>query len=342
MCFNAINLTPPFFRILKKTILLFLSLIFSQPFSISEEVSNSASAKVFYPTTSFDFGSVSQGEKLSHDFEVFNQGQADLVIRKVNVACGCTAAVAESAQIAPGGSTFVRVTFDTAGFIGEKVKTIRVYTNDPLNSSQLLEVRAKINSEFVADKKRVEFNEVEHGTSKEEVVSFAKNQNTDSLIIQAFSKSPYFLVSLDKSKQSVLVRTKKEAPLGKHRAVLTVKTNSKSQEVINIPMFLEVVGKVRFDPEIIQLGVVNLTKGDLVKTVVIKDSNTKHDLKITNLSSDIKNLTLEHIVNPNTGNIEIRVKFSPKAASIIKGVINISFDNDSLEYKIPVFGVVDE
>ena len=62
-------------------------------------------------------------------------GDAPLKIEHIHTACGCTAAVLDSDTILPQQKTELRVTFDTTGFQGAKVKTVRVYTNDPKLSS---------------------------------------------------------------------------------------------------------------------------------------------------------------------------------------------------------------
>ena len=71
-------------RILSLTLLLsFFSPLFAQQVDFKEK--------------SFDFGVVAQGDTLTHDFQILNTGAADLIIRKISPACGCMAAVAESA-----------------------------------------------------------------------------------------------------------------------------------------------------------------------------------------------------------------------------------------------------
>ena len=43
-----------------------------------------------FENLTFNFGSISQGEKASHSFRFKNNGKANLVISKVEGSCGCT------------------------------------------------------------------------------------------------------------------------------------------------------------------------------------------------------------------------------------------------------------
>ena len=71
-----------------------------------------------------DLGSVVQGEKAQHTFVLRNLGNEALVISKVQVACGCTAATLANSTIPPGKTAQVKTTFDTTAFAGFVTKNI--------------------------------------------------------------------------------------------------------------------------------------------------------------------------------------------------------------------------
>lgn len=79
-----------------------------------------------------DFGKVSQGQQLSHDFEIRNEGTAPLELNRVEPACGCTVAKFDRI-IPPGGTGKVHADIDTATLAGSVSRGITVYTNDPAN-----------------------------------------------------------------------------------------------------------------------------------------------------------------------------------------------------------------
>jgi hypothetical protein len=51
--------------------------------------------KISTQQASYDFGSIPAGEKVSHDFIIYNTGDDTLVINDVRASCGCTAAKPE-------------------------------------------------------------------------------------------------------------------------------------------------------------------------------------------------------------------------------------------------------
>ena len=79
----------------------------------------------------WDFGTIKEGDVVTHVFEVKNLGGAELVISKVRPSCGCTAALLSSGEVPPGGTSQIEVTFNSSGFKGKVTKYIYVESNDP-------------------------------------------------------------------------------------------------------------------------------------------------------------------------------------------------------------------
>jgi hypothetical protein len=80
---------------------------------------------------SFDFGRTLPGKTLRKDFRIRNFGDAPLVIEGVSTTCGCTAALAAEDQVEPGGSTVLRVSFETRRYSGKVERKVLVRSNDP-------------------------------------------------------------------------------------------------------------------------------------------------------------------------------------------------------------------
>jgi len=90
-----------------------------------------AQPKVSFPDSPWDFGEVLQQEKVSHQFEVMNDGRDTLFISRVKPSCGCTTAPLTRDVVAPGESVWIDVTFNSKKFSGAVNKTITVFSNDP-------------------------------------------------------------------------------------------------------------------------------------------------------------------------------------------------------------------
>ncbi len=78
----------------------------------------------------YDFGSIKQGETITHEFTFKNNGKHDLIIRDTQSSCGCTA-VETKKVIKPGESSGIKVTFNSAGKSGGQNKSITLITNIP-------------------------------------------------------------------------------------------------------------------------------------------------------------------------------------------------------------------
>src|SRR4030095_1543932 len=76
------------------------------------------------------FGEISTGATAQHSFMVKNEGGADLEIKSVVPACGCTASDFTKI-IPPGKEGKITLIFNSAGFNGAVTKHAEVYTNDP-------------------------------------------------------------------------------------------------------------------------------------------------------------------------------------------------------------------
>ncbi len=79
----------------------------------------------------FHFGRIAEGSKTEHSFRFQNTGDAPLIISKVRSACGCTAALLSSKQLAPGEWGEVKTVFNSKGYRGPVTLSVHVYSNDP-------------------------------------------------------------------------------------------------------------------------------------------------------------------------------------------------------------------
>lgn len=87
-----------------------------------------APAKATWVATEHDFGSIAQGEPVSHTFEVINNGQQPFTITNVKPSCGCTLADYTKEAIQPGEKGIVTATYSAAA-IGIFNKSISVTTD---------------------------------------------------------------------------------------------------------------------------------------------------------------------------------------------------------------------
>lgn len=88
---------------------------------------NAAAMK--FEAETHDFGKIKQGDKVTYEFKYTNEGKSPLIISDAYATCGCTTPEIEKKPIQPGESSFVKVTFNSAGKSGLQDKLITVVAN---------------------------------------------------------------------------------------------------------------------------------------------------------------------------------------------------------------------
>lgn len=86
-----------------------------------------------FAETTFDFGTVQDGEKVSHTYKFKNAGSEPLILSDAKGSCGCTVPTWPKTPIAPGGSGEITVEFDSKSKPGKRNQkvTITANTNPP-------------------------------------------------------------------------------------------------------------------------------------------------------------------------------------------------------------------
>lgn len=95
-----------------------------------------------YPTfkfeeTSYDFGTVNEGDMVNHVFKFTNTGEAPLVIKNATASCGCTVPSWPKEPIAPGENGEIEVNFNSKGKTNRQNKTISITANTESSITRL-------------------------------------------------------------------------------------------------------------------------------------------------------------------------------------------------------------
>jgi hypothetical protein len=114
----------------------------------SDMVNNSATASgeenipvsaIKFDQDTFNFGTVMEGERVSHAFTFTNTGKNALVISKAIGSCGCTVPEWPKEPIAPGAKGKIDVVFNSENRLGKANKDVTVYANtEPATSKVTL------------------------------------------------------------------------------------------------------------------------------------------------------------------------------------------------------------
>ena len=94
----------------------------------------------------FNFGKITEGDKVEYNFKFRNTGKNALVITNAVASCGCTVPEKPDAPIPPGQVGVLKVVFNSKGKMGDIHKEVTVTSNAyPAFSPLVLkgEVKAK-------------------------------------------------------------------------------------------------------------------------------------------------------------------------------------------------------
>ena len=91
----------------------------------------------------FDYGTIEQGESVTHVYKFTNTGSHPLKITNAKGSCGCTVPKWPREEIAPGASSEIKVTFNSRGKSGNQSKSISITANtEP--SRTMLTIKGKV------------------------------------------------------------------------------------------------------------------------------------------------------------------------------------------------------
>lgn len=123
---------------MKKLGLLFT--VFALVFTFNANAQEQSGAAITFKEKSIDFGDITQGDKVEHTFQLTNTGSSPLIISNVAATCGCTVPSWPKEPIAPGKTSEIKVSFNSAGKMGKQNSVVRIYSNasEPIEKVSLI------------------------------------------------------------------------------------------------------------------------------------------------------------------------------------------------------------
>lgn len=242
----------------------------------------------------FDFGQVSEGNKVEHEFTVQNKGSADLQIQRVVAGCGCTATTILNSAISPNSETKIQVSLDTQGLYGDLNKTVRVYSNDPENPLVSLALSGKVSRKVNVEPANIIFEKIiraEDGNISRNVkVSTDKSGSIKIGDISSFSK--YITIENikgDDTTKEFTVSLNKNLPLGDFRERIIISLEGSSRSSVNLPVYANVKGFIEVIPPSVSFGIIS--GSDKIKRKVTVRNNSDKLFKLSSVKTENKAIT---------------------------------------------------
>jgi len=150
----------------------------------------------------FDFGDIwtTSAVKL---VTLNNRGTSKLAISKVSAACGCTGLLLSEAEIPPGKSGTLQITFDASRFSGKVEKSLTFETNDTTHRRVGIKFTANVNKTLEFDPEYFYFS------------TFPDSLASKDITIKNFSSTPIRILSITPSSNAISVSSSSnEIPAG--------------------------------------------------------------------------------------------------------------------------------
>lgn len=115
------------------------------------EVPTGPTTTIEFEESEFDFGTIDEGEKVSHTYKFTNTGNEPLIIKDAKGSCGCTVPSWPKDPIAPGGTGEMLVEFNSKGKSGSQNKRVTITANT--NPGQtFINIKGQVNKAETAAK----------------------------------------------------------------------------------------------------------------------------------------------------------------------------------------------
>jgi hypothetical protein len=121
----------------------------ADPNAVNATVPSGPTTTMQFMEEVYNFGTIKQGEVVSHTFKFKNTGSEPLIITDAKATCGCTVPKKPNEPIAPGETGEIVVEFNSAGKTGAQTKqvTVTANTNPP---QSFIRIEAEIKSDAAA------------------------------------------------------------------------------------------------------------------------------------------------------------------------------------------------
>ncbi len=100
--------------------------------------------KLTFDNNALDFGILSTSAEMEKTITLRNTGESKLNIRQIDSNCDCVITALPRENIVRGKSVDLKVKFISGDRRGRQYKTITIFTNDPINPTQTISVKALI------------------------------------------------------------------------------------------------------------------------------------------------------------------------------------------------------
>jgi hypothetical protein len=282
-----------------------------------------SAARFDLETTEHDFGKIFDDSRVTTEFNFKNTGPEPLIIGEVKSSCGCTVPELTKKVYQPGESGSIRVIFDPHNNKGFDSRTVTVQTNDASLPSARLTIKAFVRPLVVVEPSMVQFGQIDKGKSAEkEIIVAGRTEDFEATLATTNLPEVFDVKVLETKVREVgegdtkeslratrfLVTLRPDAPVGMHRAELTIRTNDTRRTLERSQAIAQVLGDLAVVPPRLSLGRVEAgasfsrefrvqsRSGEPFKIVGVETRETNNQMHFEFSPEDAKNPTVWRVV----------------------------------------------
>lgn len=306
-----------------------------------------AGPRIQFKEKEFNFGAAGEGERITHIFTFTNIGGKNLEIKEVATSCGCTAAVTSAEIIPPGGGGQIQVIFDLSRRKGLQEKEIYVSSNDPERSMLVLRISGEVKTDIGLEPESLNFVNIHGGKRVEKQIKIVQVEKDELKINKIEANPKYFSVTLsslqeDTGKKGFNMRVSllPDAPAGIINEVITLHSTSKRRPRVDIPIFGNILGKIKVKPKILSFGTVEKGTSAERKIVLLREDD--QEFKIVKIDKSTELLSTRISKNEHMNGYILLVMVSDEyPAGRIDEAVHIYTDiKEQAMIEIPIYGLV--
>src|SRR5216110_316720 len=166
-------------------------------FALSIVICAKAQAELKWEQTTIELRPTPADKQAIGHFKYQNMGDKSVHFKSVRTSCGCTAAQTQKDEVPPGDKGEITATFNIGDRTGTQVKTVTVETDDPVNATTVLTLKAVIPQELEINPTFVFWGQGEAPKPKSIVVRASKDFPVKQLKVT--SSSPDFQTKVEQT-----------------------------------------------------------------------------------------------------------------------------------------------
>lgn len=274
--------------------------------------SPSGAPKIQFEAQTYDFGKITSGSVVKHEFIFTNAGNALLEITAVRPGCGCTTAGEWSKQVEPGKTGTITLQFNSTGFGGLVAKTATVTCNDPAQGNLTLQLSGNVWKEVDVQPTFAVMNaNPESVGDAKSTVKIINNAETKLDLLGMEINNSMFVADLKTNQPGkeyeLTVRVQPPLNANMNHGVITLKTSNTNVPQVQVTAMLMLQPIISVSPPQLNLPPPPLANS-LVNVLTVHNAGT-NSIKLTDLASTDKRIgvSLKETEPGKSFNIEVNI-----------------------------------